>query len=364
MKGGRYMKKLLKAIALSLVSSFCLLGCVPEGLSSTSEKEDISLMSTEAIVSVTNTEQTETTTYITSSTSTTAVTTTTSTSTTEPVTTTVKIEAVAPTFSLSDVPEYSGSPYIEINNNIPFFTEYPTQSFEIYSPLDSLGRCGVAYANISVELMPTEKRTEIGAIKPSGWHTANYSDLIEDIYLYNRCHLIGYQLAGENDNERNLITGTRYMNIEGMEPFENKVANFVKSYNAHVLYRVTPEFDGNNLVASGVLMEAYSLDDNGAGIQFCVYCYNVQPNIGINYADGDSWRIIHEPDPVEVVPDRSIMPEPDSSVTYVLNTNTKKFHYPSCSSVNSMKDKNKDYYTGPRDDVISMGYEPCKRCNP
>ena len=192
------MKKLLKAIALSLVSSFCLLGCVPEGLSSTSEKEDISLMSTEAIVSVTNTEQTETTTYITSSTSTTAVTTTTSTSTTEPVTTTVKIEAVAPTFSLSDVPEYSGSPYIEINNNIPFFTEYPTQSFEIYSPLDSLGRCGVAYANISVELMPTEKRTEIGAIKPSGWHTANYSDLIEDIYLYNRCHLIGYQLGGGN----------------------------------------------------------------------------------------------------------------------------------------------------------------------
>ncbi len=358
------MNKLLKAIALSLVSSFCLWGCVPEGLSSTSEKEDVSVISTEATVSVTNTEQTETTTSITSSTSTTAVTTTTSTSTTEPVTTTVKIEAVAPTFSLSDVPEYSGSPYIEINNNIPFFTEYPTQSFEIYSPLDSLGRCGVAYANISVELMPTEKRTEIGAIKPSGWHTANYSDLIEDIYLYNRCHLIGYQLAGENDNERNLITGTRYMNTEGMEPFENKVANFVKSYNAHVLYRVTPEFDGDNLVASGVLMEAYSLDDNGAGIQFCVYCYNVQPNIGINYADGDSWRIIQEPDPVEVVPDRSIMPEPVSSVTYVLNTNTKKFHYPSCSSVNSMKDKNKDYYTGSRDDVIAMGYDPCKRCNP
>ena len=149
-----------------------------------------------------------------------------------------------------------------------------------------------------------------------------------------------------------------------MEPFENMVANFVKSYNAHVLYRVTPEFDGDNLVASGVLMEAYSLDDNGAGIQFCVYCYNVQPNIGISYADGESWRIIQEPEPVEVIPDRSVMPEPDTSVSYVLNTNTKKFHYPSCSSVNSMKDKNKDYYTGSRDDVIAMGYEPCKRCNP
>lgn len=357
------MKELLKAITLSLVSVFCLWGCVPEELSSTSKKDDVSVISTESVVSVTNTEQTETSISITPSTSTTAVATT-STSTTEPVTTTVKIEAVAPTFSLSDVPEYSGSPYIEINNNVPFFTEYPTQSFDIYSPLDSLGRCGVAYANISVELMPTEKRTEIGAIKPSGWHTANYSDLIEDIYLFNRCHLIGYQLAGENDNERNLITGTRYMNIEGMEPFENKVANFVKSYNAHVLYRVTPEFDGNNLVASGVLMEAYSLDDNGAGIQFCVYCYNVQPNIGINYADGESWRIIQEPEPVEVIPDRSVMPEPDTSVSYVLNTNTKKFHYPSCSSVNSMKDKNKDYYTGSRDDVIAMGYEPCKRCNP
>jgi len=358
------MKKLLKAIALSLVSAFCLWGCVPGELNSTSKKDDASVISTETTVSVTDAEQTETTTSITTSASTTAVTTTTSTSTTEPVTTTVKIEAVAPAFSLSDVPEYSGSPYIEINNNVPFFTEYPTQSFEIYSPLDNLGRCGVAYANISVELMPTAKRTEIGAIKPSGWHTANYSDLIEDIYLYNRCHLIGYQLADENDNERNLITGTRYMNIEGMEPFENKVANFVKSYNAHVLYRVTPEFDGNNLVASGVLIEAYSLDDNGAGIQFCVYCYNVQPNIGINYADGESWRIIQEPDTVEAVTDRAIMSDPDTSVSYVLNTNTKKFHYPSCSSVNSMKDKNKDYYTGSRDDVIAMGYEPCKRCNP
>ena len=364
MKGGRCMKKLLEAIALLLVSSFVLWGCVPEELSITSKTDDVSVISTETTVSVINTEQAETTTFITSSASTNAVSTITSTATTEPVTTTVKIEAVAPTFSLSNIPEYSGSPYIEINNNVPFFTEYPTQSFEIYSPLDSLGRCGVAYANISEELMPTEKRTEIGAIKPSGWHTANYSDLIEDIYLYNRCHLIGYQLAGENDNERNLITGTRYMNIEGMEPFENKVANFVRSYNAHVLYRVTPEFDGDNLVASGVLMEAYSLDDNGAGIQFCVYCYNVQPNIGINYADGESWRIIQEPDPVEVIPDRSVMPEPDTSVTYVLNTNTRKFHYPSCSSVNSMKDKNKDFYTGSRDDVIAMGYEPCKRCNP
>ena len=302
---------------------------------------------------------------------------------------TENIKAEAPLFKASDIPEYSGSPYVEINNNIPFFTDYPTESFEFYSSLDELGRCGVAYANISTDLMPTEKRGEIGSVRPSGWHTVKYNDLIKDLYLYNRCHLIGYQLTGENANERNLITGTRYMNTEGMEPFESRVANYISSRNAHVLYRVTPIFDENDLLARGVLMEAYSTDDNGAGICFCVFCYNVQPGIGINYADGDSWVIeeavteavttVTEPvtesqteepeiiklEPVEQQePVEREMPSEEKSQTYILNTNTKKFHYPSCSSVNSMKDKNKQEYTGSRDDIIAMGYDPCKRCYP
>lgn len=206
----------------------------------------------------------------------TKATTTTIATTTEPVITTIEIKAEYPPFSLSDIPAYSGSPYVEVNGNVPYFEEYPTEVFEIYSPLDSLGRCGVAYANVCTDIMPTEPRGEIGMIKPSGWQTIKYNGIIEGNYLYNRCHLIGYQLAGENANELNLITGTRYMNTVGMEPFENKVANYVESYCAHVLYRVTPIYEGDNLVASGVLMEAYSLEDRGAGLEFCVYCYNVQ----------------------------------------------------------------------------------------
>lgn len=298
-----------------------------------------------------------TTSAVKTTTASTTTTTTTTTITTKPETTTVQVRLDAPVFSLSDVPEYSGSPYVEINGNVPLFTEYPKQVFELYSPLDELGRCGVAYANICKEIMPTEKRGEIGSVRPTGWHTANYSGIIEDIYLYNRCHLIGYQLAGENANERNLITGTRYMNVEGMEPFESKVANYVKSYNAHVLYRVTPVFDGNNLVASGVLMEAYSLEDAGKGIQFCIFCYNVQPGIGINYADGDSWVLAAESD-------SSTDNSKQQTGTYVLNTNTHKFHYPDCTSVDSMSEKNKAFHTGSRDEIIEMGYEPCKRCNP
>ena len=298
----------------------------------------------------------------------------------------IKVEA--PPFKASDIPEYNGSPYAEINNNVPFFTDHPDSSFAIYSPLDNLGRCGVTYANISKDLMPTEKRGEIGSIRPSGWHTVKYNDLIKDLYLYNRCHLIGYQLTGENANERNLITGTRYMNTEGMEPFESRVANYISSRNAHVLYRVTPIFDGNDLLARGVLMEAYSTEDDGTGICFCVFCYNVQPGIGINYADGDSWvieetvteAVTTEPEPVtepeaepEIIklepveqqePIEREMPSEEKSQTYILNTNTKKFHYPSCSSVNSMKDKNKQEYTGSRDDIIAMGYDPCKKCYP
>lgn len=189
-----------------------------------------------------------------------------------------------------EIPEYSGNPYVEINGNIPFFIkeDYGTNPFEDYSELDYLGRCGVAYANVCKELMPTEERGSIGVIKPSGWHTIKYPEVIEDLYLYNRCHLIGYQLTGENANNKNLITGTRYMNINGMLPFENKVAEYVQKTSNHVLYRVTPMFTNENLVADGVLIEASSVEDWGTGICFCVYVYNVQPGIEIDYLTGES----------------------------------------------------------------------------
>lgn len=196
-------------------------------------------------------------------------------------------------FSIDSIPEYTDNPYVVINNNIPFFDEndYSTNPFETYSELDNLGRCGVAYANICKEVMPVKgkERESIGNVKPSGWRTVRYNDLIDGNYLYNRCHLIGYQLAGENANERNLITGTRYMNVNGMLPFENSVANYMdENPDNHVLYRVTPIFKGNNLLANGVQMEAYSVEDNGQGVSFNVYVYNVQPGISIDYANGNS----------------------------------------------------------------------------
>lgn len=191
--------------------------------------------------------------------------------------------------SIEDVPEYSGQPYVIINDNEPYFDndDLTTQAFEKYSSLDSLGRCGVAYANIGEETMPTEKRGNIGMIKPSGWQIKKY-DFIDGKYLYNRCHLIGYQLSGENANEKNLITGTRYMNTEGMLPFENQVADYVQETGNHVLYRVTPVFEGNHLVADGVLMEAMSVEDRGLDIEFNVFVYNVQPGVKIDYATGNS----------------------------------------------------------------------------
>ena len=287
-------------------------------------------------------------------------------------------------FSLREIPAYSGTPYTEVNGNQPYFTEeeLTTQSFETYSELDSLGRCGVAYANVGQDLMPTEPRGEIGAVKPSGWHLVKY-DNVDGKYLYNRCHLIAYMLAAENANPQNLITGTRYLNVQGMLPFETKVCDYVKNTGNHVLYRVTPIFDGDNLLADGVLMEAYSVEDAGEGICFCVFAYNAQPGIGIDYATGDNWAegggtyqstaapaAVETPAPqpetdtaVQITPESSVSQE-SRETTYVLNTNTKKFHYPTCSSVDDMKEKNKQIYTGSRDEVINMGYVPCKRCNP
>lgn len=254
---------------------------------------------------------------------------------------------------LSQVPEYSGKPYVAINNNEPEFDEddFTVSSFETYSSLDSLGRCGAAYANIGKELMPTEKRGSIGSVKPAGWHTVKY-DNVDGKYLYNRCHLIGYQLTGENANERNLITGTRYMNVDGMLPFEDMVADYIKETENHVLYRVTPIYDGNNLLASGVQMEAASVEDNGEGIWYNVYVYNVQPGISIDYATGDSSR----------QSDRRT--ETGTVTEYVLNTNTQKFHYTDCASAKDISDKNRETYRGSRDSLIERGYEPCGRCNP
>lgn len=284
----------------------------------------------------------------------------------------------ASSFSLSDVPAYSGKAYISVNGNVPYFTaaELTTTSFETYSDLDTLGRCGVTYACIGQDLMPTKERGSIGMVKPTGWHTVRYDDLVDGKYLYNRCHLIGYQLTGENANTKNLITGTRYLNIEGMLPFENMVADYIQETNNHVLYRVTPIFEGNNLLANGVLMEGYSVEDKGAGVSYCVFAYNVQPGIEIDYATGESKLADgaqqEELKTATVTPTPSPEPEKQEPVTgseasqadYILNTNTKKFHYPTCSSVNNMKEKNKQEFFGTRDEAISNGYSPCGRCKP
>lgn len=281
-------------------------------------------------------------------------------------------------FSLSAVGAYAGKAYVGVNGNTPFFTaeELTSTSFELYSDLDALGRCGTAYASVGQDLMPTEKRGSIGMVKPTGWHTVRYDDLVDGKYLYNRCHLIGYQLTGENANTSNLITGTRYLNIEGMLPFENMVADYIDETGNHVMYRVTPIFEGNNLVANGVLMEGYSVEDKGDGICFCVFAYNVQPGIEIDYATGES-KLAEgvkqvEQKPAAVTPTPTPEPEkrePTSDseapqANYILNTNTKKFHYPTCSSVSNMKEENKQEFLGKRDEVISHGYSPCGRCKP
>ena len=270
-------------------------------------------------------------------------------------------ESLSDLFSLEQVPSYSGEAYVEVNGNIPFFTddEITNHSFEWYRPLDSLGRCSVAFACVGKNLMPTEERGSIGQVKPSGWHIAKY-DCVDGKYLYNRCHLIGYQLTAENANERNLITGTRYLNIEGMLPFENFIADYVQHTNNHVLYRVTPIFEKENLLCSGVLMEGYSVEDKGAGICFCVYAYNVQPGVQINYVTGESSLAAEiAADPADQTPI-----DTETEPTYILNTNTHKFHRPDCSSVDDIKSVNREKYSGSRKALIEQGYKPCKRCLP
>ena len=282
-----------------------------------------------------------------------------------------KPEAKSSSFDLSVVPEYSGKPYVAVNDNIPFFTEgdMTTAAFETYSSLDSLGRCGEAYANVCKDTMPTQPRGNIGPVKPSGWHSVRYEN-VDGLYLYNRCHLIGFQLTGENANEENLITGTRYLNIQGMLPFENMVAAYVKETGNHVLYRVTPIFEGNNLLASGVLMEGWSVEDEGDGICYNVYCYNVQPDIIIDYSDGSN-KAADGSAPygsaAAVTQQKKETTQSNTSAktnSYIANKNTGKLHYSWCSSVDQMKDTNKKYLNCTREQALSQGYDPCKRCNP
>jgi len=256
-------------------------------------------------------------------------------------------------FKSSDIPEYIGLPYTEINKNIPFFKgiDFDEDLMEL-SELDELGRCGQVTACLGINTMPSEERQGIGMIRPSGWQTAKYPEIIDDIYLYNRCHLLAYQLTGINADTRNLITGTRYMNVKGMLHFEDKTASYIKNTGNHVIYRVTPVFEKNDLLARGVLMEAYSVEDKGNGIMFCAFCYNVQPGIIIDYSTGES-----EADP-NSENDKTEYPE------YILNRKTHKIHLPDCKSVSRMSEKNKLEFNGNIQELISSGYSPCKECEP
>lgn len=270
------------------------------------------------------------------------------------------------TSSTSDsvIPDYKGKAYVTLNNNMPQFEDFDnTTVFETYSELDSLGRCGVAYANICRELMPTDDREEIGNVKPSGWIYNGKSnnlkyDFVDGKYIYNRCHLIGFQLAGENANEKNLITGTRYLNIEGMLPFENMVADHVKEEGGHVLYRVSPIYNDNELVCRGVQIEAYSVEDDGKDICFNVFCFNVQPGVEINYQTGQNWTSSTASATTSSTSNQA------SSARFVVNESSKKFHTPDCSSVQKISAENKLVLVAGRDELVNKGYSPCKICNP
>ena len=258
-----------------------------------------------------------------------------------------------PIYTPESFPDYSGEPFVVINGNVPSFAEdeLTTSSYEYYSDLDSLGRCGVTEACVGTDLMPTEKRESISSVKPTGWVQAQY-DFVDGKSLYNRCHLIGFQLSGENANEKNLITGTRYMNVDGMLPFENMVADYVKETDNHVLYRVTPDFTGDELVARGVFMEGLSVEDKGESVCFYVYVYNVQPGVGIDYATGESWL------------EQTGTSASGETASYVLNISSKKFHLPGCSGASSISEANRQEVTSSREELIAQGYSPCGTCKP
>lgn len=288
--------------------------------------------------------------------------------------------------SYRDVPAFEGNPYVYVNDGEPTFTDEQRAAepgHEHYGELDELGRCTATFAVVGPETQPTEKRGSIGEVRPSGWQMAKY-DFVEGKYLFNRCHLLGYQLTGENANERNLITGTRYLNVQGMLPFENAVADYVDATGNHVLMAVMPVFEGSELVARGVHMMAESVEDGGEGVAFNVFCYNVQPGVVIDYGTGES-MLEEDATPLPDVSGAESAPDTASegagageasekgatgsaegkgTTEYVLNTNSKKFHLPSCSSVDQMSPKNREDVEDTRENLIAKGYDPCKRCNP
>ena len=253
------------------------------------------------------------------------------------------------------IPQYKGSPYEVIGDNVPVFGKIAAKSYEFYGELDSLGRCTLTHACLGKDLMPTEDRESIGMIKPSGWQTAKY-DFVDGKYLYNRCHLIGFQLAGENANEKNLITGTRSMNVKGMLPFENLVADYVKETSNHVMYRVTPIFVDNELVARGVRMEGLSVEDEGEGVCFDVFVFNVEDGVKINYADGTN--------SLDSQSSQAKTSTSQSKQSFVLNLSSKKIHRPDCNSIDSIKEENKKVFTGSLSELTSQGYSACGICKP
>lgn len=287
------------------------------------------------------------------------------TTTTAAVTTTTAPPDSGYIASVEDVPPFRGAAYVVVGDNCPEFTEQEKTavSFEEYASLDSLGRCGVTFACVGRDLMPTEDRGSIGQVKPTGWHTVKY-DFVDGKYLYNRCHLIGFQLTGENANRSNLITGTRYLNIEGMLPFENLVADYVKETGNHVLYRVTPIFRGDDLLASGVEMEGWSVEDDGEGVCFHVYAYNAQPGVAINYATGESALDTGTTAVTTTVTAVATVTTTAPRVTYVLNVSSKKFHLPTCGQVEEIKESNRKTTDLSREKLLEAGYSPCKTCDP
>ena len=274
--------------------------------------------------------------------------------------------------SIEGIPDYAGKAWVELDGNQPRFTEeeLTTTSFERYSELDSLGRCGETMACVGQDIMPTAERESISSVYPTGWEQEKYdTDLVEGGYIYNRCHLIGFQLTGENANKENLITGTRYLNIQGMLDFENMVADYVRETDNHVMYRVTPMFAGNNLLASGVRMEAYSVEDDGEGVCFHVFSYNVQPGITINYATGENWLngdgdISLGDTPESESGENGGTETGEEPLAYVLNTYRKKIHLPTCSSVQDMNESNRKEVTQSKASLIKEGYTTCGICKP
>ena len=274
------------------------------------------------------------------------------------------------TFDYASVPEYNGEPYVEVNGNVPYFTEeaITDKSFETYGELDSLGRCTTSIASLSKDTMPKEqeKRGKIGNVKPTGWHSVKY-DCVQGKFILNRAHCIGWQLGAENDNEKNLVSGTRYMNLEMLE-YENLVADYIKETGNHVMYRVTPVFVDKEMLCRGLLMEGNSVEDKGKGISYCVFFYNVQPGIEMNYQTGESkyTGVFLDTDSVAVEYERVVSEQEKNNKegSYILNTNTKKFHLPNCKGIKDIKEKNKEAFSGKRDDLLKQSYSPCKMCNP